>query len=1747
MRSLASIILLILVVIVRSERLISLVTRNIKIDDDGRHVQTLVENKNFKRHYISQFSHHQTLLTKSIEMVCFENSDPENGINHHYLGSNSYIIYCSTNHIEKLIRNHGLQWYTSLLPIDKLGLVVPNSSQKLINMRYVVFETSYYIEPLYLSKSLQCKVSFINKEGTGYRIPYRYVASKCKGENITLMSIAAMDEVLWVREGEEPNVMTTAAQWITQSNHNNHLPIWDLGVTGIGEVIAVGDTGLDYESCFFSDPNEAISFFPNTSNTHRKIVSYSQSDCECVENGATSEGLSAPFGDSTDQINGHGTHAAGCISGIPTGVKISDNYQGVGLAPESKLFIQDLEDLTLPTTILRNVYPGHSLRLKYYKDALLVGAMIHSSSWGTSPPLGADDLLDLGGYGPRISTPYGTYSHDTDLWVWNHKQYLPIFASGNDGRRGSRTISAPGNAKNVLTVGSLELGSSSIPYREDVAYFSSTGPTFDGRIKPDVIAPGTAVTAAYSDNGKTQGVCLTSAHSGSSVSTPLVAASVALLRQYLREGRHSNSVGQPDPTAAIAYPSAALLKALIIAGTVSVNGVKKQDFNDPVGRFVNETWPSWIAGYGSIKLSSIMTFNTKLSSYHNTWFESISFSNSSVVGSSYYWCFQVLDTPDIRTPLTVALAYTDYPASLFASSALVTNINLILHNDDGQTWKGNSNITGEVIDTKNNVEAIRIDQPVPGYYMIQIVLQDSMADAVKIDGGQPASIAVTGPIGGSDSAMCPKRRCPNDCSGTGVCRSSNDGRLTCSCLNGYRHADCSVPTCGIRGDSECNNHGCYDTASLTCTCHTDNINGFWSGSNCNQCASSHEGLYQNGTLRCHIEKMCSANGLMTNTPVGGGLTIPHCNCQASPATGWWGGWSCTTCAEGYSGSTCRCSTPYCNGHGRCTDSGCLCDTNDHSGHWAHNITYSDCTICESGWYGPTCKCTSPTCSGHGTCTDGGCVCLSNSVVGHWNLSNYTCSVCETGWTGAGCNCKVDSNRNSATVGQVCGGHGVCETAAGCTCERSVLFGLWTSTSEGVCNSCASGAYGTGCRCLDLQCGGHGICTGTGCVCDKSDLVGHWQSRDGTCTTCTEGWFGVSCRCRSPDCDGHGDCLADGCRCYQTIASTDTLRNGYYTGDGTSCNTCLAGWSVYPSCLCATPDCDGHGRCTADGCVCQQAQLSQGIGAWSSSNSASNCRICAPGYAGTDCTCAAENCAQIFLNGADILDQSSSVYTYTVLNTTYQSSVHLSAAELALVPSDATLEIMIKLIREDSSDHPRKSGIQKKVFLENAFRWTHAVDMAAAITTDSPSSNTTTVGNQTEMLNNGRHFEILESNNDDISFTTYIEITTTWVHTPEKQTASLGSASLYILGKSGWLVAKTTCPQHLQQEETSANAQTTVTRVCVVSSDVVFAVFADEATPDYTIYYVLVGIGIVLLLSLVMLLLVHRLRRRLAREKKERQAKDLVIRFMQERRDQGPSLRERLRLNDGDAFTEEIAAQRILAKLQKKRDMFVRLMNRKEFNQIKLLTKALIGIELQGDSSKNINALTSLTSGERAIKKIWEFREDELHLLEACRLLRGMMVEPSEGPDGELTESPFLKPGVAPRLQRELIETKAENVKLRRVLLAMKSVDPSVTSVASMFQPKQSVIPEPKPKSKKVTHVPQSTFSDIIHSPTRSQVQKRPQSLRSQSSLAVTHSLDVIEKEGQLSPLSGNTSPHGFTSPGTPMAAAAEAAPVSPSS
>ena len=170
-------------------------------------------------------------------------------------------------------------------------------------------------------------------------------------------------------------------------------------------------------------------------------------------------------------------------------------------------------------------------------------------------------------------------------------------------------------------------GSDSRFNSKQVADFSSKGPTSDGRLKPDVMAPGWWTSSGGSGsvqcnyNNLGANVCpvpLSGPYHctlkflrGTSMSTPTVAGHAVLIRQYFLEGYYPS--GQPNPAHSF-IPSGALLKAMLIHSAVAMENV----ISPAAGATSAKTsiakitpvsnYPSNEQGYGSIQINNVLNF-----------------------------------------------------------------------------------------------------------------------------------------------------------------------------------------------------------------------------------------------------------------------------------------------------------------------------------------------------------------------------------------------------------------------------------------------------------------------------------------------------------------------------------------------------------------------------------------------------------------------------------------------------------------------------------------------------------------------------------------------------------------------------------------------------------------------------------------------------------------------------------------------------------------------------------------------------------------------------------------------------------------------------------------------------------------------------------------------------------------------------------------------------------------------------------
>lgn len=262
-----------------------------------------------------------------------------------------------------------------------------------------------------------------------------------------------------------------------------------LNLDGSGEIIGVADTGLD-----------------RGVNNATLLADFQGRVINIRDTSALWATGKAPLADGAD-LNNHGTHVTGSI--LSDGANSNATLRG--MAPAARLTMLSMG----PDNSLSMVAPA-DLTTGVFQDAYNDGARLHNCSWGWGGSMGQ----------------YNAHSTDVDEFIRDNPDMLIIIAAGNDGRAGVGSVTAPGTAKNCLTVGACEsvrplpatitinpnmqdgdFNNATPDTNEDlqmnnffenaddadeIADFSGRGPTDDGRIKPDIVAPGSFILSCRS-------------------------------------------------------------------------------------------------------------------------------------------------------------------------------------------------------------------------------------------------------------------------------------------------------------------------------------------------------------------------------------------------------------------------------------------------------------------------------------------------------------------------------------------------------------------------------------------------------------------------------------------------------------------------------------------------------------------------------------------------------------------------------------------------------------------------------------------------------------------------------------------------------------------------------------------------------------------------------------------------------------------------------------------------------------------------------------------------------------------------------------------------------------------------------------------------------------------------------------------------------------------------------------------------
>jgi Subtilase family/Viral BACON domain len=503
-----------------------------------------------------------------------------------------------------------------------------------------------------------------------------------------LAELASNDNVIGIEPYAERRRLDEAQGQIVAGNLSGNLP------SGPGYLSWLGGRGFN--------SSQFTSFSVNVADDAFSLTGHPDlpSGRIAFQNNATSQ---------TGAQGGHGFLNAHIVGGFNsgTGSALEDasgfNY-GLGIAPWARVGV---------TAIFGN---GAATPTSWENTAYGQGARISSNSWG---------FINLFRYDANAQE-FDRIVRDAQSGVAGLQQLAVVFAAGNDGS-GSNTVSSPGTAKNVITVGASEnvrttggdgcgIGNTGADSANDIIRFSSRGPVNssggDGRVKPDIVAPGTHIEAGVpQSNYDGSSVCnqffppgqtLYGWSSGTSHSTPAVAGGAALVYQdFMNKG-----LGTPSP---------AMIKAFLMNSATYMTGTG-----------AGGNLPSNSQGMGRMNLGRAFDTTPRV------------FVNQTQLLTATGQTYQATGTVvSSSQPFRVTLAWTDAPGPT-TGAPWVNNLDLEV-TIGGQTYRGNvfsgaNSATGGTADIRNNAESVFLPAGVSGNFIVTVRATNIAGDGVPGNG-----------------------------------------------------------------------------------------------------------------------------------------------------------------------------------------------------------------------------------------------------------------------------------------------------------------------------------------------------------------------------------------------------------------------------------------------------------------------------------------------------------------------------------------------------------------------------------------------------------------------------------------------------------------------------------------------------------------------------------------------------------------------------------------------------------------------------------------------------------------------------------------------------------------------------------------------------------------------------------------------------------------------------------------------------
>lgn len=403
-------------------------------------------------------------------------------------------------------------------------------------------------------------------------------------------------------------------------------------------------------------------------------------------------------------VSSHGTHVSGTI--LATGLDLNT----MGMAPMAKLHSYDWNNDRAEMIAMAKP-DQNGLLFSNHSYGLVQGWNCQNGSCLWTGTQSISDKEDW-----RFGF-YTTLARDIDQIAFNAPYYSIFWAAGNDrddrqtvgaatyppdGNQGSGydCISQEGTAKNVFTIGATrKVAAYTDPSSIEMSSFSAWGPTDDGRIKPDLVAPGVDIYSTFTDNGYTR-------QSGTSMATPGAMGSVVLL-QELQKNLNGGK-----------FMKSATLKAL------AIHTAKEAGLNPG---------PDYSYGWGLLDVEAAAKV-LLMRDNQNVFVEELSLANGET--------FELALNPQVNTKITVTIAWTDPAATPVGSQLdpkdlmLVNDLDMRIVDEASNQqfpWTLNPELStlGEgafkADNFRDNVEKIEFDNPEPRIYKLRINHKGSLS------------------------------------------------------------------------------------------------------------------------------------------------------------------------------------------------------------------------------------------------------------------------------------------------------------------------------------------------------------------------------------------------------------------------------------------------------------------------------------------------------------------------------------------------------------------------------------------------------------------------------------------------------------------------------------------------------------------------------------------------------------------------------------------------------------------------------------------------------------------------------------------------------------------------------------------------------------------------------------------------------------------------------------------------------------